>query len=164
MARGRRLQKSWIGISSSSPVALSTTQGLIVSVTLGEGTKSSVLLRSRGNLLISAVPDAASDADMAAFGLIVVQQRAEIAGAGSLPGPFEDDGADWLWHQYVPLDANPDTAAASNSIGTNVRVEVDSKAMRRIPTDHAVVLMGELGFGNFASVSVMGAVRFLFGD
>jgi len=163
MARGNRMRKSWVGATSPG-VNLTTTQGVVLAVTVVEGSSVATLLRSRGNLFLSGTPDAAADIDVAAVGLIVVHTNALTAGGVSLPGPIADAGADWLWHQYVPLDASGATAGDPAGIGFNRWIEVDSKAMRRIPTDHAVVLMGELLGATMVSISVAGGVRFLFGN
>ena len=169
MARNRKIDnKSWVGALSNgdvgSAVALTATQAAIANIAAGEGLGPATLLRSRGNLLVVAVPDSANDVDTVGLGLIVVHSNALTAGGASLPGPIKDEGADWLWHQYVPVDAIDAAVAVGDNIGTVIRVEVDSKAMRRIPSDHAVVLMGELATAQMASVGVLGGVRFLLGN
>ena len=166
-ARGRstQLRKSWSNMTPATAVAIGATQAVIGSVSIAESSLvAPTLLRSRGNLLVNAVPDAATDSDTIGLGLIVVHTNALAAGGASLPGPIADQGADWLWHMYVPLDAAGATAEAAVNNWNLMRIEVDSKAMRRVPEDHAVVCMGEVDAGLFASVSVTGGIRFLFGQ
>ena len=164
MARERTIHtKSWLGVTTPSGVTLTGTQGAIVSIGIAESAIRETLLRTRGNILIQGTPDAAGDVEVVGLGLIVVHSNAVTAGGLALPGPIEDDGADWLWHQYVPLDAITLTSADPNARSVVVRVEVDAKAMRRVPSDHEVVLMGELSTTSFASVTALAGIRMLFG-
>ena len=119
------------------------------------------LLRTRGNVLIAAIPNAAADVAMLALGLIVVSDSAANAGGVSLPGPILDQEADWLWHQYVPLDAVDLISPDANSRAIIHRVEIDAKAMRKIAGDRVVVLMGEISASGFVTVDVFAACRFL---
>jgi len=167
MARGRgtRLSKTWIGETASGITSVTATQVMLIFTGISEATLgSTTLLRSRGNVLCVATPDAAGDSDVLGLGLIVVHSNARVAGGVSLPGPINDDGADWLWHQYVPLHSGGITSTTGDNIGSNVRIEIDSKAMRRVPTDHDIVLMAEVADGDFATVAVNAGVRFLFGQ
>ena len=166
-ARGRstQLRKSWSNMTPANSVAIGATQAVIGSVSIAESSLvAPTLLRSRGNLIVNAIPDAATDADTIGLGLIVVHSNALAAGGASVPGPIKDQGADWLWYRYVALDAAGATAEAATNNWNVQLVEVDSKAMRRVPEDHAVILVGEVDQGLFASVSVTGGIRFLFGQ
>ena len=170
MARGRgtRMRKTWFGSLSGgdgTAITITAVQAAILNVTHLEADIHDVtILRSRGGLFVTATPNAASDADVVGLGLIVVHTNALTVGGASLPGPINDIGADWLWHQFVPLDAISATSADGQSVGLNVRVEVDSKAMRRLQTDHAVVLMAELATGQMTTITVNGGIRFLLGS
>ncbi len=168
MARGRgtRLSKSWTGATSGSVVSVGGgTQQVLLSVSVAESAgQQNTLLRSRGQILVQATPDAASDAEVMGFGLIVVHSNALAIGTTSLPGPIADIGADWLWYDFVPFDAVVDTAGSANDRGIIHRLEIDSKAMRRVPNDHSVVLMAEASITAFASVSAIAGCRFLFGS
>jgi len=156
--------KSWSGVFSAGQSGLTTTQAGLVSISIAENAPRETLLRSRGNVLLSATPDAATDSDMVGLGLIVVHSNAVAVGGTALPGPLNDMGADWLWHQFVPLNAGGDTALDDPSFGQYTRyIEIDSRAMRRVPPDHEVVLMGELSVGDFASVIFQAGIRLLFG-
>ena len=165
--RGARLRKSWSAMTVADVVVMSTTQAVIGSVSLGAGSGlEATVLRSRGELLVTASPDDVADSDILGLGLIVVRAAALAAGGVSVPGPILDQSSDsWLWHQYVPLDAFGASTEATARTGGSAwsRVVVDAKAMRRLPEDSAVVLVGELTSGDFASVIVSGGVRFLLG-
>jgi len=164
-SRATRLSKVWTAIPIIAPTGLSGTQAVMGSLTLGEtALQDATVLRCRGNLLITAVPDAATDSDTVGLGICVVTAAAIAVGGTSIPGPINDLGFDgWLWHQFVPLDAVSLTAADEQAITLNVRVEIDAKAMRRMPQDHGVVLMAESNTGLFSSVQVSGGMRILLG-
>ncbi len=159
------MTKTWLGATNTAQVSLTTTQvGMTFLATADEPDQDVTLLRSRGQVWVTATPDAAGDFVVAAFGLIVVHGNALTAGGASLPGPIENIDADWLWHQFVHLDAVSVSASDGQSIGLNARIEIDSKAMRRVPRTHVVVLMAELSGSAMASVTAAGAFRLLFGE
>jgi len=159
-ARGPRVSKHWSGADTGgSGIVLTVTQALILFfVAAGD---PFTVLRSRGNIFVTATPDAADDDDVIGFGIIVATDQAVAAGGASLPGPIADPDADWLWHQYVPMSARALTAYAGDAIGLNARVEIDSKAMRRGTTNQQTVLIGELSSGQFSSVIAHAGFRLL---
>ncbi len=165
--RGSRLRKVWSNMLILADATITTTQQIIGSVTISEGSLvESTLLRSRGELLVTATPDAATDKDVVGLGLCIVSANALAVGGTSIPGPIADMGSDlWLWHRFVPLDAmGATTEVAARTGGTAwARVVIDAKAMRRVPQDSAVVLVAELNSATFASVVMVGGCRFLFG-
>ena len=114
-------------------------------------------------MLVVATPDAATDSDVAAFGIIVLDQRAIGVGGASIPGPLADSGADWLWYSLVPLDAGGGTGSNAGSQTATRVVEIDSRAMRKMGTEEGLILVGEIDSGDFASVTVTGGLRALFG-
>ena len=133
-------------------------------VAVAEMAANQTLLRSRGSYLVNANPDAAVDTDVCALGIIVIHFNAVGVGGTSIPGPLTDIGADWLWHQMVQLDSIAATSANVANLGTLARGDIDSKAMRRVPSDHIVALIAQLASGDFAEVSVLAGIRFLFGQ
>ncbi len=159
---GRRSSKSWVGVAFDD-VAATTTQGELANISVVEQAFNTTLLRSRGQIIVMANGDNVADTDTLCLGMIVVHTNAVTAGGVSLPGPAQDFGADWLWHQFVPLDSGGGVGASQAFGGTVRTIEIDSKAMRRVPADHAVVLMAETISGDFASVQLSGGMRLLFG-
>jgi len=162
--RSTRLKKTWTGFHTTSVVNMTTTQVSILEANIGEGAPNQTLLRTRGNILIAAEPDAATDFTIVAFGLIVVQSAAANVGGVSVPGPINDIGADWLWHTFVPLDAVTLTAGDPNARSVVHRVEIDAKAMRRVAADESVLLIGEANVAGMASIGVLAGMRTLFGQ
>jgi len=166
--RGSRLRKHWQQLQTDSidAFALTATQAVIASSTLS-GSQETTVLRSRGQLLITATPDAAADSDVVGLGLIVVTASAVTVGSTALPHPLDDASSDfWLWHQYVPLDSMGATTEATARTGGTAwaRVEIDSKAMRKAPQGSAIALVGVLDTQEFAAVEVWGGARILIGS
>ncbi len=150
--------KSW-GTTQFGVATLTTTQLILASLVLST-TSGETILRSRGMLFLRGNPDAAGDDDVVGLGLIVVQSAAAAVGGASIPGPINDGDADWFWHQFVPLNSFG-SAADDEAIGLNKYVEIDSKAMRKVPRDQTVILVGELFSGELSNVQVSGGLRLL---
>jgi len=154
---GSRGVKEWGG-GPFAEQALSITQGLLA--TFFEAGSPSTILRIRGQFVVKGTPDAVTDDDVVGLGLIVISEAAAVAGGASVPGPINDEGSPWIWHQYVPLVAGQ-AALLGQDIGSIVRVEIDSKAMRKLGINERLALVGELTTGSYAAVSVTGGFRIL---
>ena len=165
-SRGARLSKRWVGTVAGDGI-IDNVAITAAGVALASGSNfaqgDATHLRSRGELIVVATPDAAGDSDVAGLGIIRAQADAIAAGGTSLPGPLRDIGADWLWHAFVPLDAVGATAQSGASNTLNMRVTIDSKAMRRMGSNEGLVLVGEISTSEMAEVVVSGGWRFLIG-
>ena len=160
MARGHgrsRGTKEWSG-TTFPLTTLTTTQAVLASFSHDV---TETILRVRGALMVVGIPNAAFDDDVAGFGLIVVTDQALAAGGASIPGPIADPTASWMWHQYVPLTSVAATAASDVGLGLWARIEIDSKAMRKVDRNQTMVLVGELDTGEFNIASVSGGIRIL---
>ena len=164
LGRGARLRKTWCRVNFPA-VGLTTTQAVLASCGVSElSAIDATVLRTRGDLLIAAIPDASTDSDVVGLGMAIVTDNARAAGGTSLPGPINDESSDvWFWHRYVPLDAVSLTAGDPTAITLNVRVEIDSKAMRKLVADQDAVLMAELVSGAFQNVAILGGIAVLLG-
>jgi len=159
--RGARLRKIWAGVVIAD-VAVSTTQAVVATIVSG---LDNTVLRIRGNILVFATPDAAGDSDVLGLGFAVVTDDAASAGGTAVPGPIASPTVDtWLWHQYVPLNAVGRTAIGADNLGCVARVEIDSKAMRKMPPGKSLALISELSTGEMALVNISGGFRALFGS
>jgi len=165
VSRATRLSKTWCRVHQSSNVILTVTQAAIMSCDVLEGALiAPTVLRSRGDYLIVAAPNAGSDIEVVGLGICIVNQSALDVGGLSLPGPIADQNSDvWLWHQFVPLDAAGATTVDPLSLTAIKRGVIDSKAMRRLAPDQAVVFMAELETGAMATVDILAGIAFLFG-
>ena len=165
MARQRFARKITIKNWEGGTIALSsigTTQSILSSLSNVGGTPITCL-RTRGAVLCIAEPNAATDTEILALGLIVVKAQAAAIGGTSLPGPIANPDAEWAWHQFIAFDAVTATAGDPQAITLNMRVEIDTKAMRKLGTNEEFVLMAEVAGGAMASVNVLGGIRFLVG-
>jgi len=153
---GSRGTKDWAGVVIPE-TTIGTTQAIIATLVDAEPI---TLLRSRGELMFAAIPDAAGDDDVIGVGLIVVSDASAGVGGASVPGPINDLSAPWIWHTFVPLLASG-AAVDGASIGENARVVIDSKAMRKIGLAESLILVVEASTGTFASITVTGGLRAL---
>ena len=149
--------KQWSGTVFGTATITATPSNVAEMIT----EEPCTVLRIRGNIFCFAIPDAASDDDVLGLGIIVQSIAQKDVGGASLDGPITDPSSPWLWHQYVPLSANPATAGVADSIGLNVHVAVDTKAMRKVGISETVVLVAQLQTGQMSTVQVNGGMRTL---
>jgi len=162
--RGAKLRKTWFGFSAIHGSNLTAAQTVLGSISFANLATEATHLRTRGEILIAAVPDAATDIEVIGLGLCVVTNAAKDVGGVSVPGPINDIESDvWLWHSLTGMDAVVLTGADANARSVVHRVTIDAKAMRRVPDGHALILVGERSQTAFAGVAVTGMARSLFG-
>ena len=122
--------------------AITVSADLIVSPALSILFDGLTLVRTRGQLLIFLTSaTAAGGGFVGAFGIGVANTAAVVAGAGSLPTPVtEVDWDGWLfWHaiQVIAPGALAESTVSDELTGVAgmsaaQRIEIDSKAMRKI--------------------------------
>ena len=156
MARGRvvrraqRRQVTWVGPAEQSFLNVATGgTTLIASFTPDTaGLPKPTVVRTRG--MVGVLPQLFS-ADLSivgAFGLCVVSSQALAQGAGSIPGPFDDAGWDG-WFVWGSFNYHLDFASEASKFRAMQEYEVDSKAMRKISDNEAIVFMAESQSGAF---------------
>ena len=106
------------------------------------------LIRTRGELLIYLRLATASDHGFhGAFGIAKATTAAIVAGAASVPTPITEEGWDgWLYHWYfstfaagpIAMATAAQETAQNHSTVAAVRIEVDSKAMRKWDIDEGI--------------------------
>ena len=87
------------------------------------------LIRTRGSALIKLVTTAGGTTDgmAGAIGIGVASENAFGVGATAIMDPFNDSEWDgWIWHSFFHVRGALDTE------GSVQRIEIDSKAMRKI--------------------------------
>ena len=138
-SQSRRRTEWFQGVGGVTVVTSSTSQaqllGAGVITTFGEET----LGRTRGLFEAQVVGAPASDGDgyFGAVGIGVVSSPAYTAGIGSVPTPVTEMGWDgWLWHHFFSVHTS--VAAEAAGPGRHHRVEIDSKAMRKVQTDQTI--------------------------
>jgi len=157
-SRGRRTDYNWTGfITVGLTIAESNTNTLGGSLTFND---AATIYRLRGQLLIRFDGTSAGDTNIAGVGIIVVQESAVAAGAASVPNPLTDPEADFLWHQYAPFiqPVTDDVGGVSSSM----RIEVDSKAMRRVKDTQTLQLVASMSAATGAT-TLTGGIRILTG-
>ena len=128
------------GISGSiAELAASAAQALQDGLTL---------VRTRGELVLwLKTATAVGDGFHGAFGIAQATSAAFLAGAASLPTPLtEEDWDGWLYHRYFNIQSPGPIAVATasqevlqvNNVAAGLRIEVDSKAMRKSSVDEAI--------------------------
>ena len=71
-----------------------------------------------------------------AIGIAKASSAAIAAGIASVPTPITEIGWDgWLYHTFIQLHGQ--TATAGDSVMDSVRIEVDSKAMRKLNNEES---------------------------
>ena len=103
------------------------------------------LIRTRGELLMWLVTaNAAGDGYHGAFGIAKATAAAFTSGIASVPTPITEDSWDgWLYHRFfsihsvgaIGVSTAADEQNQSNNVTAALRIEVDSKAMRKIDID-----------------------------
>ena len=103
------------------------------------------IVRTRGVLSLILLTSAQAQGGFnGAAGLCVVSAKAAGIGATAVPGPLtEDDWEGWLWHQHFVLKSPSGTIADMGSARV-LNFIIDSKAMRKIESDTALVGMIEV--------------------
>ena len=114
------------------------------SVLLGTGFVATVsgltIIRLRGELLVTALMNAATDSMRIAMGMILVSDEAFAAGVASIPSPISDIDDDWMYHQFMLVQSG---VLSGDGQGTEFRFEVDNKAMRKFPGGKTLVAVME---------------------
>jgi len=146
-----RHRSSWeVGPETSGGGAIQSVTSSMASLagTAVQATEDGqTLIRTRGELLLfldTAVT--ALDGFHGAFGIAKATSAAVLAGAASVPTPITEEAWDgWLYHRYISLfSAGPIAVATAaqealqvNNVCAALRIEVDSKAMRKQDVNEA---------------------------
>ncbi len=124
------------------------------------------LVRVRGSAYVHLDAGAALDAQVVALGLIVVKAEAfSVGGVASMPGPLTDIEQSWLWHHIFVMGPAVTATDDGGDISRNSRIEIDSKAQRKVQAGDAVAFVWETTV-NAGSPTIDGsaAVRLMFLD
>ena len=136
----RRAAPAWGFLSTGLLTTIpADTKTLLGSFILSNPPLGETILRTRCRVWILSDQAAAVEEQIGAFGLIVVSDRAIVAGAASIPGPFTDGGDDgWFVHQSI-VQANQ---GAATFVG-GTPYDIDSKAMRKVEDGSEIAVMIE---------------------
>ena len=140
----RRLTEWSQGPGGTGPTVVSTPVATIIGAILVPTAPGLTVVRIRGELEMHlSLATAALDGFAGAFGIGIATAAAATAGGASVPTPItEEDSDNWLYHRYfsvkAPIASAVSTAPTGEVISANVRIEVDSKAMRKFPLEMAL--------------------------
>ena len=103
------------------------------------------LVRTRGELLMFlSAADAVTSGFHGAIGIAKVTAAAFAVGVTAIPGPVTEDSWDgWLYHRHFALIAQ-NSSPTDGSVISTLRLEIDSKAMRKFQEDEALVAIMEM--------------------
>lgn len=154
----------WEGVNVNHTV---TTGASIVSAVVTEAqleqAPNPTLVRIRGFVLVIMTSSAATPGNCLAVLGIKVVQAAALAGT-AVAVPFTDIGSDWVWWTTVALNLTGGSVAAPNSDGRSIvhRVDIDSKAMRKIKGNEVLAFVSQnVVLTSTQTFDVDGAVRVL---
>ena len=171
LARAPRRKSSWqIGPGSSAVTTFTATSSAFLGSAVVALVDGLTIVRTRGELLLKLRTAASGlDAMIGAFGIAVATEAAVTAGAGSLPTPVvESNWNGWLYHRFFTLNPGGviDGSAATdhdivNSTSAALRIEVDSKAMRKFRTEDSLFAMIEVAESGAVTMDAWFDSRFL---
>ncbi len=154
--RGPKRRTHWTELAGASNIVSS---GSTLLASQAAGHEGETLVRTRGLFMATLLTaSAAGDGFFGAIGIAKVTTAAATAGVGSMPTPITEAGWDgWLLHRYFGVAQ----ALVNQGGGAIHRLELDSKAMRKVNDDESIVMIAEFIETGTASVDVTGRVRIL---
>ena len=155
--RGQRRLTSWqvgpeTGVDGAGQF-LSASSSVLATTGIVAALDGLTLIRIRGDLsLFLTAATSVLDGFHGAFGIGIASEPAFTAGVASVPTPITDEtDENWLYHRYFSILAPAPIAAAASqdndiiaSVSGAMRVEVDSKAMRKFDNGQALYAAVEI--------------------
>lgn len=154
-SRTPRRQTSWtLGPLDNRTVSSTTAQ--LWTLAAGANTDGLTVIRIRGAALFALTTvSQAHGGFIGAIGIGICTLAAFTAGIGSVPTPItEEDWDGWMFHRYFQVTSNTASIADGVNAGSaNLAIEIDTKAMRKLPND--MVIFGALEASDEFGVSTM---------
>jgi len=126
----------------SRQLALDATQVVGTSAAGAGFSEKTTIIRVRGSATVAMDAGAIADSMVVGLGLLVVRNNAfTVGGASSMPSPIDDPEAQFLYHQLFSLGPSVSATDDASSIVNNARVEIDSKAMRKVSPDETLAFI-----------------------
>jgi len=154
-ARSQSRLTAWsAGTGGTTPAAIATTTPTFIGQSIFALVEGVTLIRIRGYFSVRlTLATATLDGWAGAFGIGIASLAAVTAGVASVPTPLTEQGAEnWLYWQAFEVKGQQLFSTGGGpgleQHGTYVNKEIDSKAMRKFPTDmsvYAIVEMVEVG-------------------
>jgi len=121
------------------------------------------IVRIRGFIAVELDATAVDEKLAVAVGIASVSTAAAAAGVVSLPTPFTEEAYPWIWHSYFIVMSGAGASLGVDYAGLFHRIEVDSKAMRKVKLNESLVGVSEVAVGNDqgGTHNVIGGIRVL---
>ena len=162
--RSRRSTAWSVGPNSSDQFITATgptiwSNGVALSI---EVEATIVRLRGYAEFTLEAV-GSLGDGFSGAIGFGIVSQAAFAVGATAVPTPTtESEWPGWLYHRFFGARSVTATIAdGANAVGAVHRIEIDSKAMRKIGIDELIMGVVEVTEQGTATMEMHGNTRML---
>ena len=119
------------------------------------------IVRTRGEMLFSLrSTSAVGEGFLVGAALGIVTNDAFAVGVTAVPSPIDDiDWDGWYWHQLVHLFEA--VGVSDDGITTNARIQIDSKAMRKIGVNETAFMVIEGAEVGTSVVAAFGLTRML---
>ena len=143
VARGPRRRSLWLASSTVSTTL--ATPSSVIQTSLNAAAKALrpfTIVRSRGLLLVTSDQITTLEFQDIAYGHIVVQDPAVVAGVVSVPTPATDDASDWHVYQKVMNEFLFVTSSGVDGASGRM-IEFDSKAMRKVDLGQDLIAVVE---------------------
>jgi len=155
--RASRRLTHWFAAAGAATITVTGSTLLFVIQARHEG---ETIVRVRGLLSAIMTVGTTGNGFFGAFGMGKVTSAAAAAGVGSIPTPITEESWDgWLLHQYFNVLRG--VSDGGNGAGA-MNLELDSKAMRKLSEDEAVVGVLEVVENGTATLDVQTRVRTLW--
>ncbi len=137
-----RRKTAWTdGPGGTSSAQVSTATPIFLGSAVQAAVEGLTVVRIRGYALVYlTVATSALDGFNGALGIGIASLAAVTAGIASVPTPItEAEAESWLWHEFFAVKGSAAFAAGAAPIGSSVqlatRIVIDSRGMRKLPSD-----------------------------
>ena len=145
---GQRRKMTWGVGPRQVPLDLTAAGATLWSLGSQSLLNDTTVTRIRGELsmVLSVVTTIGDGFDRVAVGICNVTENAFNAGVTAVPAPIGDVGWDgWIWHRWFASFRGASVTELGVSPMEAVRVEIDSKAMRKVHQTDFLIGVVELG-------------------
>jgi len=165
-ARGTKQRKHWHSIT---PARVDfATNGTAILGQFSGNVDPFTFLRGLGEILVAPTGNgtfAAQDAARLTIGLAIITADAAALGLTAVPDPDDEPDYDWLWWYSTTVQFEGSADAPGQEIALTNRIRLETKAMRKVKPQMAVVMIGQYVDVNGAPpMSVSATMRFLVGE
>ena len=144
--RGPRRLTAWSQVANQAYIAVPAVGSTLLASISFE--TPGTIVRVRGQVSVKLATYAADLDIVGAFGMGVVSAEALGIGVTAVPTPFSD--ADWGgWMVWRSFSAAYEVGSGNAAIRGSWEFEIDSKAMRKVEANSALVFVAESQSGDF---------------